>query len=252
MKLLESNDITLVVGDVHAGPNHNVNRGTILGRCIADVRPKRVVFIGDLGSFDSLSAWDKDKRKLMEGRRYQKDVDSIKKFIGLVETGAGRYMPEVILTAGNHEDRLRRYLEYHPVFSDTVDMVKDLGIEHWTTVPYMEYFNHKGVGFTHVPINEAGRPVSGDSACKRSLGLCHTNVVFGHTHKLASCAIHRHGSPHLTQAINVGCFFDHTDEYAVGSSHAYWRGLVVIDHYDRSAFNWMPIRMGKLKELYGQ
>ena len=251
MEMFESDDSTLVVGDIHCGPGQDLRRATWLGKAIKDLNPRRVVFIGDFPTFDSLSGWDKDKRRKMEGRRYQKDIDACRKFLDMMYKAAGDTAAEFILTEGNHEDRLWRYLDQDPTFADTVDYVRDMEIDWWKVVPYRDYWRYKGVSSTHVPINESGRPVSGDTACKRSLGICNDSVIFGHTHKLASCSIHRHNSPHLTQAVNVGCYFNHVDDYAVGSVTSYWRGLVVVDHYSPGAFNWSPIRMGKLKKVYG-
>jgi len=250
-KLFDSDSLTLVVGDVHISAGQNMHRAKILGRMIEDVKPNTVVFIGDLLTFDSLSAWDRDKRLKMEGRRYVKDIDAGKKFLDIVDSNINTASPDYVLTEGNHETRLWRYLEYNPVLKGQIDYVKDLDIAHWTVVDYGKYWRHKGVSFTHVPINESGRPVSGDAACKRSLSICNDNVLFGHTHKLASCSIHRHNGAHLTQAVNVGCFFEHIDDYALGSVTSYWRGLVLVDHYKHGSFNWNPIRLGKLRKVYG-
>lgn len=247
-ELLKSDDLTLVVGDVHVSAGQDLSRGKLLGLAIADLRPNRVVFIGDLLTFDSLSAWDKDKRKKMEGRRYQKDIDAGKRFLGLMMDNGGKHCDDYILTEGNHENRLWRYLDVQPLFDGAVDYRKDLDIEHWTHVPYKEHYVHRGVYFTHVPINEAGNPVGGDTACKRALSIYQHSVVFGHTHKLASVAVHRTGSAHLNQALNVGCFFEHIDDYALGSLTSYWRGIVLIDHYKTGRFNWSPISLGKLRK----
>lgn len=251
MELFKSDDCTLVVGDTHIAPDQNLSRATILGKAIADIKPARVVFIGDLLTFDSLSAWDHDKRKKMEGRRYQKDIDSGRRFLDLMYKAMGNASPDFVLTEGNHEDRLWRYLDIDPIFAEKADYAVDLEIDWWDIVPYKEYWYHKGVGFTHVPINGMGRPVTGDNACKSSVMLCNHSVIFGHTHKLSYSSLHRHGSRHLTQALNVGCYFEHIDEYAAGSMHSYWRGLVVIDHFNTGEFNYSPVRLSKLKKVYG-
>ena len=189
----------------------------------------------------------------MEGRRYQKDIDSGKKFIDtmLVECPDFDY-GKFVFIEGNHEDRLWRYLDSQPLFDGAVDYRIDLGIEEWKHIPYKSHYEYKGVYYTHVPINESGKPVSGAVACAKSLSIYQSSVVFGHTHKLASSSVHRHGSPHLNQALNVGCFFDHIDDYALGSITSYWRGLVLIDHYKHGRFNWNPISMGKLRQVYGK
>ena len=66
-------DKTIVIGDEHVAPGQNLRRADWLGRFINDVKPNRVVHIGDFGTFDSLSAWDKDKRKL-KGRYQEQSI----------------------------------------------------------------------------------------------------------------------------------------------------------------------------------
>ena len=254
--LLSSKDLTLVVGDVHIAPGQNLRRADWLGWAIKEIRPQRVLFIGDLMSFDCVSGWDKDKRKKMEGRRYTKDIASGLEFFDRMTTAMGssplKYTTPFILLEGNHEDRLRRYFEYDPTMDGAIDYLKDLGIAEWTIIPYKKYWSHKGAHFTHIPINEAGKPIGGKYVCDRALGLHQHSVIFGHTHKLSSMSVHRHGAKHLSQALNVGCYFEHIDDYALGSVTSYWRGLVLVDHYKLGRFNWTPISMGKLEREYNE
>ena len=190
----------------------------------------------------------------MEGRRYAKDCASVRTFLDLMRSETGRVNPDYILTEGNHEERLWRYLERDPLFEDTADYRRDCGFEDmgFRIIPYKKFFKHKGIEFTHVPISEAGKPLGGKYVCNRTLDVCTSTVVFGHTHKLGVAGLHRHGSAHLQQAINVGCYFEHVDDYALGSVTSYWRGLVLIDHYKPRACNFYPIRMSTLRRKYEQ
>ncbi len=253
----DDRDFTLVVGDVHVGPNQNLRRADWLGWAIADIRPQRVVFIGDFLTFDSLSAWDKDKRKKMEGKRYQSDIDAGVEFLQrmnarMVEGMPEGFYPDFILTEGNHEDRLWRYLDYDPTFEHTVDYRVDLGIHNdWTIVPYKADFKHKGVCFTHIPITAAGRPINRKDICSAALDTYGTPVVFGHTHRLANGQLHRKGTPHLQEALNVGCYFEHVDDYAKGSMTNYWRGLVLINHHKHGRYSYKTIPLSDLRRMYG-
>jgi len=243
-------DVTLVVGDVHVAPNQNIRRAKWLGKHIAATRPQRVVFIGDFLSFDSLSAWDKDKRRTMEGRRYAKDVQSGAAFLGAMAAELGDYKGDFIYVEGNHENRLHRYLAQDPTFDGSIDYIKDMGFSWDLVFPYKEAFVHRGVHYTHIPIAENGSPISGKYVASRALDVYGCPVVFGHTHKLNTACVHRKGTPHLQMAVNVGCYFEHIDEYAQGSQTSYWRGLVEIDHYSTCAFDVNAIRLGHLKEMY--
>jgi hypothetical protein len=252
MRLLTSDNLTLVVGDVHVGPNQDLRRADLLGKAIADLEPNRVVFIGDFLNFDSLSDWDKDKRKTMEGRRYARDIDSGREFLSMCYN----HIPDVTkmdwhLCEGNHERRLHRYIESDPLFDGAVDYIRDLGIDKWTITPFKSYVNIAGIDFTHVPINEAGKPIGGKYVCSKALDINHNSVVFGHTHKLDTASVHRHGAPHLQIALNVGCYFEHIEDYAKGSITSYWRGIVLVDHYKHGRFSWMPIPLGKMRKTYG-
>lgn len=247
-------DLTLVVGDVHVRPKQNLNRASILGRTIAETEPRRVVFIGDFLDFDSLSAWDRDKRKKMEGRRYAHDIHAGQNFLSLMEAECSGVDTEYIFVEGNHEDRLWRYLDSDPTFDPSngvgIDYIKDLGLQDWTFIPYKEDYNYNGVAFTHVPIMENGRPVSGKYPSQRALDLYDGPVVFGHTHKFSVACVHRKNSPHLVQAVNVGCFFDFIPEYAKGSQTSYWKGLVLLNHYSKARFGINAMPMGYLKKRY--
>lgn len=252
----QSRDLTLVVGDVHVGPGQNLRRADWLGWAINDIRPNRVLFIGDLMTFDSLSAWDKDKRKKMEGRRYQKDIDAGREFIdrmyAQIDLLPLDYQPEFILTEGNHEERLWRYLDKEPTFDQTIDYVKDLGLDElgWRICPYKSDYKYKGVCFTHIPITAAGRPIARKDICSAALDTYGTPIIFGHTHRLANGQLHRKGTPHLQEALNVGCYFEHVDDYAKGSMTNYWRGLVLVNHHKQGRYSYKTIPMGDLRRMY--
>jgi len=250
--VLGSNDMTLVVGDVHISQGQNLRRAKWLGAAIEDIRPNRVLFIGDFLTFDALSAWDKNKRAKMEGRRYQKDIDAGNKFLGAMYSEMSDVAlmdTQFILTEGNHEERLWRYLDEDPTFKGAVDYRVDLDIEDWTIVPYKEYYIHRGIHFTHVPFNKA-RPIGGKYAVHRALEFHQHSVIFGHTHELSSAGLHRTGAAHLSQSLSVGCYFEHTDDYAVGTVTNYWRGILLIDHYKLGRFGWQPLSMGKMRRYY--
>src|SRR5690606_19002491 len=155
---------------------------------------------------------------------------------------------------GNHSQRLWRYIQQYPELEGQLDYrrelkLKDRGFIH---VPYKEYYYHKGVAFTHIPIAGNGQPRSGTihNILQHALHDHATSIVFGHTHKLAIAGEHRQGSPHYNQALSVGCFFEHVDEYAKGAKTDMWRGLVVLDQYSEGRFDLQTIAMSKLLKEY--
>lgn len=250
-------DITLVIGDAHVDPkqakaNKGLERFTWANKYIHDIKPDRVVIIGDFFTMDSVSSHNNGKFLTKENLRYSLDLMAGEAGLQLLDVPKNT---ELIFTEGNHEERSRRYLEGVPELEGTLPTPEDVtrGVYpdvKW--VPYKEFHTYRGVGFTHVPFNEGGKPVAGKTATARALDLCDTSVVFGHTHKLDVACVHRHGGRHLVQAINVGCFFAHVDDYALGTVTSYWRGLVTLNHYDHGRVDVETLALGRLRREYGK
>lgn len=251
--------LSLVIGDAHVAPNQNLRRFIWANKYVRFLQQKqdglRLVIIGDFLTMDSLSAWDKDKRKKMEGRRYQADIDCGKEALNYLLEGVDKEV-EIVYTEGNHEERTARYVDYHPELDGKLSVEQDLLTsireEGYTVhyVPYKEDWTFKGVSFTHVPIQESGKPIGGKTATQKALSIYNNSVVFGHTHKFDVACEHRHNAAHLNQAINVGCFFEHVDEYAKGSITSYWRGLVLLDHYSTNRVDITTLSLGNLQSYY--
>jgi hypothetical protein len=198
---------------------------------------------------DCLSEWDKDKRKKMEGRRYKADIDCGLAAVKLLRQNLNSNI-EWVYIEGNHEERLARYLDRDPTFDGVVGIHQDLCPD-WTWVPYRSNFMVRGTAYTHVPMNNMNKPVGGKYAVQKALDLYSCSVVFGHTHGLSVGCAYRHGATHLQQSLNIGCFFEGVDDYAVGSLTTYWRGIVVLNHYSTNRFDFESIALGRLNKEYG-
>lgn len=244
-------DISLVVGDAHVDPSQlrrdGLRRFWWLLRLLEDKQDiKRLILMGDFLSMGSLSEWDKDKRRKMEGQRYLKDVEAGNKALNILDG----FDLERVYIMGNHEEWVERYVDKHPESEGLYDLARDLKLDErgYKVIPYKEDYKYKGMSFTHVPIQSNGKPVSDT---RKALGVYSNSVVFGHTHKLDLDCIHRKNSSSLQQGINCGCFFEHVDDYAKGSMTNYWRGVLLLDHYDYNRADIEQWSMGRLKRVYG-
>ena len=77
----------LVVGDAHVSTEENLNRFEYANALIMEKRPEVIVLMGDFITLNCLSFWDKDKRKSMEGRRYQEEIENANKALDLMFKG---------------------------------------------------------------------------------------------------------------------------------------------------------------------
>jgi hypothetical protein len=213
------------------------------------------VSIGDFITLDSLSEWDKKKAGKMEGRRYAADIAAGNEALDYIDAACDSFakVPKRIYIEGNHEERLERYLDYNPVVKGSMGVEKDLKLKArgWKFVRFKNDISISGISFTHIPISGSGKPIGNPSVARKALSLYNNSVVFGHTHTLDHSAEHRRGAPHLNQALAVGCFFEHIDEYAKGSKTDYWRGIVELNAYHKNRFDITTVSMSNLLRKYG-
>ena len=256
-----------VLGDSHVEPDQCIKRFSALGNYLVEHQPNYLISIGDFLSLDSLSAWDADKRKTMEGVRYWNDVHSGNDALDLLEAPIicynstrkkrhqSLYKPKKIFLKGNHEDRLDRYLEKNPVLDGAeISLEYNLHLKKrgWEVVPYKQHYVIHDVAFTHIPISNNGNPIGGKYVCHKALDLYNYSIVFGHTHRLEIANKHRHGGEHLQQSLICGGFFDHVPPYMQGATTDSWRGMTVLTLSQDMRFDVQTVSMSELLSNYGQ
>src|SRR4051812_13971284 len=109
----------LVIPDAHAKPGISNERFEWLAKYILIKKPDTIVCLGDFADMPSLSSYDVGK-KSFEGRRYKDDIKSVKDAMNKLMSPIDefnkqaalahkvRYKPRLVLTLGNHEDRINR------------------------------------------------------------------------------------------------------------------------------------------------
>lgn len=239
----------LVVPDGHISETDDLLRFDALINYIKKNKKNigAVVFIGDLISNDCLSHFDKNKKKLMEGRRYKKQIDKMNEFLN-------KYLLEVKLptfyVAGNHEYRIDSHLEVNPTFDGilNIPVILDLEKRGITWVPYKTYLEIDNILFTHIPIGGNGKPMGGENLEKKILRSFQKSIVYGHTHRLITDHIRRFGGE-VIRALNIGCFFEEAHDYEEGSVENHWKGIVLISPSGDGDFDF---ETKSLKNLLGE
>ena len=247
---MTSNKI-LVVGDCHVTNKQSLRRFKWLGKYLKDNPVQHIVIMGDFLTLNSLSAWDRDKRLLMEGRRFYLEIDAGNEALDLMGLDNHKNLKKVFIH-GNHEDRLTRYIFTHPELADertTVTSLLKLKERGFSVTSYRDYTSIGGIYFTHIPFGKA-REISGKDICSKAEQVTVNSVVFAHTHELHTSCVHKEGQKHLQQILNAGCFFEEDEEYVKGHMTNYWRGIVELDNYSYGRFDIRTISMGRLKRMY--
>ncbi len=169
----------LALPDVHVPYHHHPSWA-----CALDVarrwRPDGCVQLGDFSSFDSVSAYPIDPKRILP---YPDEVAGSNAALDELDAAlkaGGCVRENKWILEGNHETRLSRYIAAHaPVLAGAIDWQHELRLDQrgWKTLPYKESLAFGELRISH----DFGR--AGVNAARQSLLDVGTNVLFGHTHR---------------------------------------------------------------------
>lgn len=222
----------LVVPDAHSRPGVSNRRFKALGNFIAAKQPDIIINIGDLADMGSLSSYDKGMLQA-EGRRYQKDVDSVHEaqelMYGPSESIPG-YVPKRYICLGNHEDRVTRTVNQHPELEGKMSIAD---LYYWRfhdkVVPFLEPLIVQGIMFQHyLPSGPMGRPTSGVNHARSLIVKGLQSIVVGHSHQRDFYETTRADGSKLFGLV-VGCYDEEKHAYALGTQHNWWSGLCMLN-----------------------
>jgi hypothetical protein len=242
----------LGIGDLHDSPSLDKERFRWIGRHAAATRPDRVVMIGDVADFDSLSSHAKPgsaAQKLQPS--YASELESLEEAFSLYRKEAEGIRTEN--TAGNHEGRVWR-------FEDA-----SASAEGMFTQPLMDVFArfdiklHKegewllidGVAFVHCPRSLMGREMGG-RYLNQIAADSRTSLVFGHIHRGQVMHAHKIGPWGGVTIVNLGTALPHgyIKPYAQTSASSWTWGVYDLTIQAGHIVGHQFICMDRLKEMY--
>lgn len=230
------------------------------GHYIVDKKPDTVIMIGDFADMESLSSYDVGK-KSFEGRRYKMDIEVAKYSMELLlkplndfnarakKNKEKQYNPRLVLTLGNHEDRISRAVEADPKLEGVLQL-SDLGYESygWEVYPYLEPVIIDGVAYCHFfTSGTMGKPVTSAAAL---LSKKHQSCVMGHVQGRQIAYGTRADGTQIT-GLFVGGYYLHDEAYLKWQGNKHWRGLWVLHEVQDGSFDEMPVSMRYLQRKYG-
>ena len=223
------------------------------GKYIAEKQPDVIVCIGDFADMPSLSTYTQPGSIDGEGARYQADKDSVyaamDTFLSPIAKVAG-YKPKLILTYGNHEDRITRAINADPRRLMGTIGLKDLRYEAygWTTVPFLQPVVIGGIAFCHYfPSGVMGRPIGTPALILRKL---HMSAIAGHQQGRDIAYAKRADGGDLT-AIISGSFYQHDEGYLSPFTNKHWRGTYFLNEVLDGSYDEMALSIGFLKRRFG-
>jgi metallophosphoesterase superfamily enzyme len=109
----------VIIPDTHA-PKHNEGAVNAVCQYIKFYKPTKLIHLGDVGDYESISYWMQNKRLSLEGQRIKDDIDSA---VNVLNTFS-KFAPnaEKIITMGNHDQWVRNYVDAHPELSGYINL----------------------------------------------------------------------------------------------------------------------------------
>lgn len=218
-----------------------------VGRYIADKRPDVIVCIGDFADMPSLSSYDKGKKR-MEGQRYVRDIEAARAGMDRL-TAPFRdipdYKPQMVLTLGNHEDRITRAVEDAAVLENAIGL-HDLGYEAfgWEVYPFLEVVKIDGIEYSHYFTSGVmGRPVTSAAALLRERA---GSAIMGHVQH-TDVAFHK-----KTQRIAIFCgtCYLHDEEYLTPQGNVQRRQILMLHEVEDGRFDPMFVSLDYLRRRH--
>lgn len=251
----------VVIPDTQIRPGDDYGFLTNIGKYIVDMQPDIVVHLGDFADMPSLSSHDKSGTKSMEGKRYNQDVECVHEAMAALmkpiidkqnqqrKNKEKVWKPELILTLGNHENRIERAINNDPKLDGLIS-VDDLGYElyGWNVVPFLQPIIVEGIAFCHYLVSGVmGRPVTTAQAL---LTKMHMSCVVGHQQGRMIAYGKRADGKDITAMI-VGSCYEHEEGYLNPQSNNHWRGLVVLNEVNDGSFDEVMVSLKYINKRYG-
>lgn len=245
-----------VIPDVQFRPGDDTGFLVAIGQYIVDKKPDVIVCLGDFADMPSLSSYDVGK-KSFEGRRYLDDINSVEDAMSMLlepmrqhnlmakKNGKKQYKPRMVMTLGNHEDRINRAVNNDPKIDGVLSTADLKYAEYgWEVFPFLEVVVIDGIAYSHYFVTGvAGRPASTALA---QLNKKMMSCIAGHQQGLQIATAYRADGKRLTSIISGSCY-EHLESYLGPQGNKHWHGCLMLHEVNDGQFDLMPLSLDYLK-----
>ena len=248
------NTDVIVIADTQVDNDSPTDHLEALSRYIWKHKPSTIIHIGDHWDFPSLSTYASQMEA--EGRRLYDDLEggfnAFRLIMGYVDeknkTGKQvQYKPSKHFLMGNHEQRLKRYIDSHPVLEGCFDLSRFVEDQGWQVHPFNSPLWVHEICFNHYMENPmSGRAVGG--SIDNKLNKFPHSFVHGHQQQFQyGRRQNLLGKPHL--GVCAGSFYMHDEGYR-GANNTEIRGFVHMKGFEnRYGYNDHDVEFVSLERL---
>lgn len=249
----------LFLPDTQARPGDDFDFLRCIGEYIMDKRPDVIVHAGDFADMESCSSWDKGKLAF-EGRRYRADIEAAHEAMEALLGPMRRhnlmqrrnkkaiYRPRMVMTLGNHEDRINRAVAENSMLDGTIGL-QDLRYEHygWEVHGFLKVVIIAGCAFSHFfQTGAMGRPAA---TAQAQLAKKHMSTIAGHQQGLSTASAYRADGRRM-QSIIAGSCYCHEESYLGPQGNQHWHGVIMLHNVEDGEFDPMYVPLHYIKSKY--
>ncbi len=230
----------IILPDVHLTDKVPIDYKPVK-KFIKTFKPDEVILLGDFMDVESLSAWDYDKKRPMEGRRFVKEVFNANEELDFLQ----KYSKKITYIEGNHEDRVSRYLDKNPEMEGMIEIQEQLELDKreikW--IKMNDLYKKGNMYFTH------GMYTNIHNA-RKHLQTLGCNICYGHQHGTqTSMQNMKMQEPHMAYAL--GTLGDKAPDY-MKNRPANWINQFGVFYWNDNtgAFNLYPVNIIQNKFMW--
>jgi len=255
----------LVIPDTQVKDGVDISYLNWVGQYIVHKKPDVIVMTGDFADMPSLSSYDKGT-KGFEGRRYRKDIEAAHNGMAALMAPIldynytqrfhkkAQYKPRMVLTLGNHENRINRAVNSEPILEGTIS-IDDLEYEKWgwEVYPFLDVVEIDGVLYSHFfPRSANGRVMqnrNGAPTAKLQVMREAKSCTAGHMQGLDWHAMQT--QDRILYGLIAGSCYLHDEEYLTPQGEKYWKGVIMKHGVKDGQYDPMFISLDYLRARYG-
>jgi len=199
-----------------------------------DIKPDCIMVMGDWGTFDSLSNWNKQKPLIAEGKRYQDDVEACLDELYFLKNRL--HKTEFRFVKGNHEERAKWYVQKNPEMEGFIDIDRDLMLNDLceSITGFEDHITIGELTWTH---GWYWNKYHANMTMQEFVG----NVVYGHVHHFQSDSKNKHFKKKEMIVQSIGCLTDRYPEWKGKKPTRHQNGFAVCEYRSNGNFTLHPI-----------
>ena len=230
-----TNETHIVFSCGHAKPEVSNERFSLLSKLIYDIKPDKVIDLGDGADMSSLNSYDTKKPEMIVSQNYEQDIESYNDSQERLRhefTKAKKRKPEWVGFEGNHEQRIKTAISFDPRLHG---IRYGISFSHLNTSKWFDQYHEYehgapaikticGIDYAHfVGAGNYGRAISGTHHAYGLIQKRYRSCTVGHSHKRS---VHFKDE---TNAIGLvaGCFKGSPEGWAGQSNGEWWSGVVI-------------------------